>query len=148
MHVPKGARDPSLAHNDGYLVEGLGQQSPEIPIVIGAAHAGPRIALDGVVEIGKAQRIAKKEHRRIVAYDVPVTLFCVELQGEAADVPLRISGAALAGNGRKAREHGGLLADFGENFRLRVAAVDEQSEKILATTDDIAERVCEATCHD
>ncbi len=55
MHVAIGTRDATLAHDDGDLVQGLGQQSPEVPVVIGAAHAGTRIALDGVVEVGKAQ---------------------------------------------------------------------------------------------
>ena len=122
MHVAKAARDAALAHDDGDLVQGLGQQGPEVPVVIGAAHASTRIALDGVVEVGKAQRIAEKEHRRIVAYHVPVALLGVEFQGEAADVALGIGGAALAGDGREAGEHRCLLADLGEDLRLGVAA--------------------------
>ena len=40
MHVAKAARDSAIAHHDGDLVQGLRQQGPEVPIVIGAAHAG------------------------------------------------------------------------------------------------------------
>jgi len=39
MHVPKAARDAAIAHHYGDLVQGLGQQGPEVPIVIRAAHA-------------------------------------------------------------------------------------------------------------
>src|SRR5580704_2655489 len=49
----------------------LGQQRPEIPVVVGAAQSRARVALDRVVEVGEAQRIAEEEHRRVVADDVP-----------------------------------------------------------------------------
>ena len=121
VHVAEAARDAAIAHDDRDLVQRLGQQRPEVPVVVGAAHAGARIALDGVVEVGELQRIAEEEHRRVVADDVPVAFFGVELQGEAADVALGVGRAALAGDGREAREHRGLLADLGEDLRLGVA---------------------------
>src|SRR5580658_1564769 len=122
MHVPKAARDAAVAHYDGDLMQGLGQQSPEVPIVVGAAHTGSRVAFDGMIEVGKAQRIAKKEHRRIVAYHIPVALLGIELQGKAADVAFGIRRTALACYGREACEHGGLLADLRKDLRFRIAA--------------------------
>src|ERR1700733_9555621 len=74
-----------------------------------------------MIEIRKAQRVAKEEHRRIVAYHVPIALFGVELQGETADVALSIRSAALAGDRGKTREQWRLLADFGEDFRFGMA---------------------------
>ncbi len=71
-----------------------------------------------MVEVGEAERVAEEEHRRVVADDVPVAVFGVELQRSAADVALRIGGAALAGNRREAGEHRRLLADLGEDLRL------------------------------
>jgi hypothetical protein len=41
-------------------VQRFGQQCPEIPAVVGAAEAGARVALDRVVEVGEAQRIAEE----------------------------------------------------------------------------------------
>src|SRR5271170_67344 len=67
MHMAKGTRDSTLAHDNGDLVQGLGQQGPEVPVVIRASHPGARISLDSVVEVGKAQGITEKEHWRIVA---------------------------------------------------------------------------------
>jgi hypothetical protein len=49
-----------------------------------------RVALDGVIQVRKAQRVAEKEHRRIVADDVPIALLGIELEGGAADVAFRI----------------------------------------------------------
>jgi len=57
--------DPALAHHDSHLMKGLGQQSPEFPIIVGAAHAGARVSLDRVVQVGEAQRVTEKEYGRI-----------------------------------------------------------------------------------
>ena len=104
--------------DDRDLVQRLGQQCPEIPVIVGAAHPGARVALDRVVEVGEAQRIAEEEHRRVVADDVPVAFLGVELERSAADVALGVGGAALAGDGREAGEHRRLLADLGKDLRL------------------------------
>src|SRR5258708_287178 len=48
-------------------------------------------------------------------------LLGIELEGGAADVAFRIGRAALAGDGREAREHGRLLPDLRENLGLGVA---------------------------
>src|SRR5205823_2493867 len=79
---------------------------------------GARVAFDRMVEVGEAQWIAEEEHRRVVADDVPVPFFGVELQRGAAYVALRIRGAALAGDGGDAREHRRLLADRAEDLGL------------------------------
>ena len=118
VHMAEALRDAAVGHDDRDLVQRLGQQCPEIPVVVGAAQPGARVALDRVVEVGKAQRVAEEEHRRVVADDVPVAFLGVELQRSAADVALGVGGAALAGNGREAGEHRRLLADLGEDLRL------------------------------
>src|SRR5258708_16807204 len=122
MHVAIGTRNAALTHDDGDLMQGLGQQRPEVPVVVGAAHTGTRIALDRVVEVRKAQRVTEKEHRRIVAYHIPVAFLGVEFQGEAADVALSIGCAALTGDSRETGEHRGLPADSGKDLRFGVAA--------------------------
>jgi hypothetical protein len=65
-----------------------------------------------VVEIWEAKRIAEKEHGRVIAHHVPVAFLRLELEREATDVALGVGRTALAGDGREAREHGRLLADF------------------------------------
>src|SRR3984893_17489648 len=71
-------------------------------------------------EIGKLERIAHEEYRRIVADDVPVSLFGIEAQGEPAHVALGIGGTALARNGRESEECLGLVADLGERLGLGI----------------------------
>ena len=48
-----------------------GRQRPEIPVVVGAAHAGARIALDGMIEVGESQGIAEEKHWRVVTDNIP-----------------------------------------------------------------------------
>jgi hypothetical protein len=121
VHVPEALRNAAVGHDDGDLMQSLRQHGPEIPVVVGRAHAGARVALDRVVQVREAQRIAEEEHRRVVADDVPVAFLGVELDGSAADVALGVGGAALPGHGREPNEHGRLLADLRENLRLGVA---------------------------
>src|SRR6195256_1473423 len=71
VHVAEAVRNAALAHHDRDLMQSLGQQRPKVPIIVGAAHPGARIAFDGVVEVGEPQRVAEEKHRRIVADDVP-----------------------------------------------------------------------------
>ncbi len=81
-----------------------------------------RVALDGLVEVGELARVAQEEHRRVVADQVPIAFFGVELQGEAADVTLGVGGATLAGHRGEAGEHLGLLADLLEQLGAGVLA--------------------------
>ncbi len=121
MHVAETARDAAVAHDNGDLMQRLRQEGPEVPVVVSAAHAGARVAFDGMIQIREAQRVAKEEDWRVVANHVPVAFLGVELQGEAADIALCIGGAALAGDGREPRQHRRLLADFREDLGLGVA---------------------------
>ena len=120
MHVAIAARDAAVAHHHGDLVQSLGQQCPEVPVVLRAAHVGARVAFDRVVEVGELERITQEEDWRVVAHHVPVAFLGVELDREAADIALGIRRAALAGDGGKAREDLGLLAHLGEQLRLGV----------------------------
>jgi hypothetical protein len=112
MHVAEASRNPALAHDDRDLMQGFGQQGPVVPIVVGAAHAGSRVALDRMVEVGEFQGIADEEDRRVVADEIPIAFLGVELHRKAANVTLGIGRAAFARHRREAGEHLGLLSDF------------------------------------
>ncbi len=120
VHVAEGSGDPPVAHDDGDLVERLRQRTPEIPVVLRAPHVRAGVPFHGVVEVRELERVAKKEDRRIVSHQIPVSLLGVELHRKAPDVPLGVGGAALAGDGGEAKEAFGLLADLGEDLRLGV----------------------------
>ena len=121
MHVAVAARNAAVTHHDGDLVQRLGQAGPEVPVALGAAQVGVRVALHGLVQVGELERVAEEEHRRVVAHQVPVAFLGVHLHGEAADVALGIGRATLAGHGGKAHEQRRLFANFGEHLGARVA---------------------------
>ena len=115
VHVAERQGDAAWTHRDGHLMQCLGQEGPEVPVVRCAAHAGAWVALDGVVEVGELQRVAQEEDGGVVAHEVPVALFGVELHGKAADIALGIGSAALTGHGGEAHEALGLLAHLAED---------------------------------
>ena len=116
VHVAEGGGDPPIAHDDGDLVQRLRQGCPEVPVVLGAPHVGAGVPFHGMVEVGKLERIAQEEDRRVVPHQVPVTFLGVKLHGEAPDVPLGVGCPTLTGDGGEAKETVGLLSDLGEDF--------------------------------
>src|SRR4029077_15033470 len=62
------------------------------------------MALLGMNEVGKLVRVTHKEHRRVVADQIPVALRCIALEREAAYVAFGIRGAELTSHVRKARD--------------------------------------------
>ena len=96
VHVAEGLGNTTIGHHDGHLVQRFRQERPEVPVVVGRAQTGARIALDRVVQVRKAQRIAKEEDGRVVADDVPIAFLGIEFQGGTADIAFGISRAALA----------------------------------------------------
>ena len=81
---------------------------------LGKAAVG--LHLDGVDQVGELDGVLDEEHRDVVADQVPVALFGVELHGEAPHVARRVDRSGPAGHGREPHEHRGLLADLGEHF--------------------------------
>ena len=104
VDVAIALRQPAIREQDRDLVQALRRQRPEIPHRGRRAQVGLRMALLRVDEVGKFQRIADEEHRRVVADDVPIALLGVELQRKAAHVALGIRRTTLAGDGREAQE--------------------------------------------
>jgi len=74
------------------LMQSFGQQRPEVPVVVSAAHAVRGSRLMAWLRSGTLADRGRK-HRRVVADNVPVALFSIELQREAADIALGVSGA-------------------------------------------------------
>ena len=121
VHVAVRGRNAPRRHGDRHLMQRFGQQGPEIPVVVGRAQVGARVAFHGMVQVGEFQRVAQEEYRGVVAHEVPVARIGVEFHGEAADVAFGVGCAAFAGHGREAHEAFGLLADLGEDRGARVS---------------------------
>ena len=111
VDVAIALRQAAVGHQDGDLMQALRRQRPEVPHRGRRAHVGFRVALLGVDEVGKLERIAHEEYRRVVADDVPVALLGVEAQRKPRTSRSASAAPALAGDGGEAQERFGLLAD-------------------------------------
>ena len=105
---------PAVAHQPGDLVGGLRRERPEVPLHVVVAQVGVRQPLLGVDEVLELGRVADEEDRRVVADQVVVALFGVELDREAARVAHGVRAAELAGHRREAHEHRGALTRLEE----------------------------------
>jgi hypothetical protein len=70
--------------------------------------------------VRELERIANKEHRRIVAHQVPVALFGVVLHRKSAGIALGVCRALLSTDGREAQEHRSLFAHLLKQLRRGV----------------------------
>jgi hypothetical protein len=77
----------------------LGRQTPIVPAAPMRLQMRSRIALLGPDKVGKLQRVADEEDRRVVPHEVPVAVLGVELHREAAGIARGIGRSALAADG-------------------------------------------------
>lgn len=80
------------------------------------------MAFLGVDKVGKFERVPNEKDGGVVAHQVKVTLFGVELQGKTAHVTFGIGSAAFSCYCGKAQKDGSLLAYFGKEFGLGILA--------------------------
>ena len=111
VHVSVAVGGTAVGHQNGNLVESLRGVAPEIPGHVGVLHAGLWVSLLAVDEIGELDGVLDEEDWGVVADHIVVALLGVMLDGEAARVTVAIVGAALAGDGREAKEDGCALAN-------------------------------------
>src|SRR6202043_746054 len=79
MHIPEGLWNSAVGHGDCDLRECFWKKSPEVPVILSAPKTGAGVALDGVVEVGEAERIPEEKDWSIVSDDVPISVLRVEL---------------------------------------------------------------------
>src|SRR5438445_5594625 len=152
-HMTEGSWNSAVGHDDCDLMECLWKESPEVPVILRAPKTGAGVALDSVVEVREAQRIAEEKDWRIVSDDVPISILGVELESSPADIALRIGCPAFPSDARKAREHRRLLSNLRKNRCLRVLCdVVSRRESSMrppafgvhpALRNDLAIKVCE-----
>src|SRR6266481_2898563 len=88
MHMPEGLWNSAVGHDNGDLVECLWKKSPEVPVILSAPQTGAGVALDRVVEVSEAERIAEEKDWRVVSNDIPVSVLGVKLQSKPTDIAL------------------------------------------------------------
>src|SRR5690606_15782192 len=152
VHMAVATGYAAVAHNDGYLVQCLGEQCPEVPVVVGTPKVGLRVAFNGVVQIGELHRVAEEKYRRIVANQIPYPFVGIEFQRKAPDIALGIRRTALARNRREPGKHIGLFPDVAEYAGFGVLGDVVRNGKCSESTrtfcvhtplgDDLAVKVC------
>jgi hypothetical protein len=63
-----------------------------------------RLRLSSMNYVWKLHRVLYEEDRNVVADDVPIALFGVELDGETADIANSVSGTTTTEDSREAQE--------------------------------------------
>ena len=104
VHVPIRPRHSPVGHQNCDLVQAFGRLGPEVPHGDRVAQIGAGVTLLRVDEIRKLVGVAHEEHRGVVAHQVPVSFFGVDLQRESPYVAFGVRRAALSGHRREAQE--------------------------------------------
>lgn len=71
-------------------------------------------------KVGEFVRVADEEHGGVVADEIPVAFFGIELNGESTNVAFSIGGAAFSGDRRESEEGFSLFADMREDVGFGV----------------------------
>ncbi len=95
---------------------------------------GDGIALLGVDEAREEERVSDEEDGGVVAHQVPISLFRVELDGEASRIPGAVSGAGLSSHRAEADCNRCLLPHLAEQIGL------EQDYNQLSATVAVSAR--------
>ena len=141
----KRARNRAVGHDPHDHVHAFRRQRDEVPEIVVRGlrlrKAAVGLLLGGVDEIRELDRVLDEEDGDVVADDVPVALFGIELDREAAHVASKIGGAFVAGDGRETHEGGRLLAGPLEkvgagDVRQRVIVLEITVRAEAARVDD------------
>jgi len=114
VHVPQGGRASAIAEEPGELMGQFGGKGEEVPDVVRLLHLGTWIGLLGVDEIRKFQRITNEEDGRVVADQIVVSFFGVELQRKTSRIARRVGCALGAGDRGEPGEYLRLLSYLGQ----------------------------------
>ena len=98
VHKTKAIRCSPVTEEYNKLVQALRIETPEIPLRCVTLEIGLWITFLGVNEIRKLFGILDEKYRGIIANQIPVTLFCIELNCKTSGVTLCISTPLFSAN--------------------------------------------------
>ncbi len=118
------AREGAVAHRPHDHVGRFGGQRDEVPervVCTGGLREGAvRLHLHRMHQVRELHRILDEEYRDVVADQVPVAFFGIELDGKAAHITRGVHRAGAAGHGGEAGEYRCLDPDLGQHPRAGV----------------------------
>ena len=116
FHHAQRARNTAVRHVPQRVVGRLGVQTDEVPerVVrrLRLRDLAIRVRLTRVDDVRELDGVLDEKHRDVVAHQVPVALFGVELRGPATGIAHGVGGAAGAQHGGKTHEDRGLSVLF------------------------------------
>ncbi|KAF5037614.1 hypothetical protein DSECCO2_562730 [anaerobic digester metagenome] len=124
LHHPVTPRERTVREDPHDHMRDLREVPDKVPegVVCGGGlrHLVVLLRLDGVDEVGELDRVHDEEDRHVVADDVVVPFFRVELRREPPDIPDRIGRAPKADDGREPDEDRRLLLRVLQERRSRI----------------------------
>src|ERR1700730_12426106 len=99
IHVPVTIGSTAIGEQNGDLMKRSRGQRPEVPHHRRRFQISLRVALLGVNEVTKFQRVADEKDWCVISDQVPIPFFGVKLQSKSAGVPFGVRRAFLAANG-------------------------------------------------
>ena len=117
FHVPVVGRNAARAEQVRQHVHGFGRLAHEVEDPVRLLAERYRVGLEGVDDVRELDGVADEEDREVVADEVPVAVFGVELDREAARIAGDLGAVAAADDGGETDGQGRLLAGFLEQLR-------------------------------
>jgi len=119
FHEPQGTGNGPVGHDPHDHVHGFRRQGDEIPEIVmcclGLRKAPVWCRLGRMNQVWKLDGVLNEEDRNVVAHNIPVAFFRVELHGKAPHIARKIGRALIASHSREAGEDIGLLTFSLEN---------------------------------
>ena len=123
FHEAERAGDRAVGHDPHDHVHAFRRQRYEVPEIVvrrlRLREAAVGLLLGRVNEVGKLDGVLDEEDRDVVADDVPVALFGIELHRKAAHIARKVCRALVACNRREADKGGRFFAGALENVGAR-----------------------------
>lgn len=99
-------------------MNGFRGQREEVPEHVRVRKIGGGVSLLCMNEVGELKRIPNEENRRIIAYQIVISLFGVELHGKATGIACGICRPLFPTHRGKADKHLRALAHLGKELGL------------------------------
>src|SRR5450759_134393 len=118
LNHPQRARQRAIRHDPHHHMHRLRGERNEIPegIVRGCrlGESPVRLHLYSMDQVRELDGILDEKDRDVIADQIPISFFGVELDRKSADVPRRVYRTCATSNSRYSGEHRSLLPHFGE----------------------------------
>ena len=122
LHLAVVRGNPPRAEQPGRHVRRFGREAQEIIEPLHVLAIGNRVRLERVHHVREFHRVADEKHFQVVADQVPVSVFGVELRGEASRIAQRLGRVSAVDDRREPNEDRRALSLLLKKLGTRVLA--------------------------